>query len=423
MKLIHAKPFSITEIAKRFQEIDASQVFYQNIETERLDLDAFKDENGEWTTDPVEELPYKIVNEKKALPTEFGVVYGFRQWLRTAFFQDVAMKPKSSPYPSRPVHYLHGVFIWSYQIPPSSDQSEDVGKTQFLPLPVASSWFGAFMGFCKYKDHIVQVNPAELFSIRFLRTKGISIDFNKVISEVRVIDISEDSYTWLYNQFCYYMSVFMGDHFESGPLIERGLLPRDLKDHFLAKHYDSIKYLINRTCHRADIISQLPELGYVVEFGRSMDLDREFSNKLNPSDSAPKTITYWKEKYKKSHNLHVFTNGGYMKVHKYDVDIDKEDLDLSEDLVRLSNYLRALSRKKVCSIAISTLLDELLRHQVYSPGILKRKSFINDNLIPDAKSVGYISERHIDRTFNKDTGKSSRVTHIKFTKKSKRSPK
>ena len=159
-------------------------------------LDAFKDDNG----DPVEEIPYKIVNEKKALPTEFGVIYGFRQWLRTAFFQDVAMKPKSSPYPSRPVHYLHGVFIWSYQIPPSSDQSEDVGKTQFLPLPVASSWFGAFMGFCKYKDHIVQ---GWTIQHRFLR-KRHQHWLQQGYLWSKGYWYQWDSYTWLYNQFCYY---------------------------------------------------------------------------------------------------------------------------------------------------------------------------------------------------------------------------
>ena len=85
---------------------------------------------------------------------------------------------------------------------------ENEGKVRFRADDVIKYWLSDLYGFYSYNGNVVQVNPVEIYSLHFIEEKDV--DFQKVVSEVTVIDIREEANNWAYSMFKYYTETLMG---------------------------------------------------------------------------------------------------------------------------------------------------------------------------------------------------------------------
>lgn len=418
MKLITSKPFSLTEIANRFDKL--APHFIQTFEKEVIDKEYYSiKEDGSYVIPDDDDLTIKqkkILDTKPVLDPQ-GRQYGWKTWMERVFYTSPSLNPRpgSSMYPT---DFLHTKFRWCRQIR-FDEHCENSGKFKFLAKNVIKYWLSSHLGFFNFNGNVVQVNPAELYAIQFLKAQGNKIEFDQIIGEVRMIPIPDDATMFPYNQFEYYIRSINGDHpFESDLLRERGLL-KDLSNHYLMKDYQNLKYLMEKRVTRDVLISNLRPLGTVVDFGYDYKIDRRMSNRLDPDDIHKQPIGYWQDRYFNEYNdreFGVYTGGCFASVEKYEFTIDESECNLSSHLIELGNYLRKIMNRKDSSQDVHTFREQLASHRIYEQVTTKGRKFITDIVTQEARQIGYLVEVQQGRSIRSEAGDTKRIRIVKVSK-------
>jgi len=394
MKLITCAPFRTDEIEQKFEDIIGTGFAHQTIEVEEADVDKLKemlqDDNVESLDS--ESIPRKPVHKKVERKSEFGQVYSYKSWLRRVFTTNIALEPKPSTSDRFPKDYLHSRFKWCRLIPFDSEQ-EKAGNYEFLKQNVITYWLSAFLGFFSYMGNIVQVNPAELYALTFVEPDKRQELASKLISEVRIIPVSDWDNKFVYNQFRYYINSIAGfDHCER--LQIKNQIPTGIQDHFLLKNHEKLQYLENRFVSKDEFIQHLLPLGTIVVMGWNHNVDVELTN--NKRDDKTWNIRDFQECFKRELSMDVFTNGCFAKFIRLNIDI--EGLDLTEELLHLSNYLKSIARRKDSHVSISDLRQDMIQKRIYDKATADNKFFINKKFIPDAEFIGFKIEQRTGMT-------------------------
>jgi len=414
MRFTEAKPFTVDEIAEKFEELEKSPMFWRTVTTESHDHEQLKDENGDWVFIERDELPKKVVEERKPL-NHFGYQYGWKSWMRRV------LSDNSGSHTPRPWQkgelmrdYLHSRFRWRRQVCSfDGEPSPDEGKDAFQGRNVTKYWLSSLFGFMKYKGSVVQVNPAELFAIHWVKKhlkEGQELRFDKVISEVRIIPVSDGEPNWVFNQFQYYFKSILGLN-EFNNLGIRGLRPDVSPEHLLVKGAEDMKYLVQKAVPYPDLLQNLYELGSVVDFGYDPQLDSRMGDLKMPISDIRKM---WKDSSPSGSNYEIFTGGSFHGAIKYPLVVE-DKVALSPHLQDLAKYLRTFARKQFNEIALATFKEDLRRNRVYSETTVVKKRFLDDVVIPEAKELGFDVVKRKGRILNPETGEKSQAWLISVT--------